>query len=96
MNAIEPGAETNPCPEVVALAALRNEEEIVARLRDLANRFGNVSQIWLLPTLAKADKGMSVYLIDFEMLTEALNASSALMCPMAGLNTVMVSIPRLV
>jgi hypothetical protein len=93
-EASDPSYESSLPPELAELASLENETAIEDGLRVIAGRYGNPVQTWKLPDMIKADKGMSVYLIEFETISQAVSASRSLGFPMAGLTVVMVSLPR--
>lgn len=94
MQASDPSTESSLHPELAELASLENETDVEDRLRVLAGRYGSLVHTWKLPDMIKADKGVLVYLIEFETISQAVSASRSLGCTMAGLTVVMVSLPR--
>jgi hypothetical protein len=94
MQASDPKYASDLPAELAELASLENETDIEDRLRVLAGRYGSPVHTWKLPDMIKVDKEVSIYLIEFETISQAVSASRSLRCPMAGLAVVMVSLPK--
>ncbi len=82
------------CPEILALAARPDEFEIIAGLREIAGRYGEVRAVTSLAGLAQAAEGVATFLVDFATTSAALLAARELDCPLFGYHTLIVSIPR--